>query len=158
MRAPEKRFFTLEEAQEQLPDIEKRFLRLRRVNRAITFLTSLELDMEDDYEYAHTSVKMQKQIHKLTYQFYRELLGLIESGAMVKDINKGLVDFYSYFKDREIFLCWKLGEPKITHWHEIDAGYKSRKKIIDLADIDLNYKPTKTSSKKINPKERFSNH
>lgn len=158
MRSPEKRFFTLEEAQEHLPDIEKRLLRLKRVNRAITFLTSLELDVDDDYEYAHTSVRMQKQIHKLTYQFYKELLGLIEVGAMVKDVNKGQIDFYSYLKDREIFLCWKLGEPKICHWHEIDAGFKGRKKILDLTDpSNYLYKPKK-ASRKLHPKERYSNH
>lgn len=158
MRSPEKRVFTLEEAQESLPDIEKRLLKLRRVNRAITFLTSLELDMEDDYEYAHTSVRMQKQIHKLTYQFYKELLALIDTGAMVKDVNKGMVDFYSYFKARPIFLCWKLGEPKICHWHEIEAGYKGRKKIVDLTDMSsINLKP-KRHSRKVHPKERFSNH
>jgi hypothetical protein len=39
------------------------------------------------------------------------------------------VDFYSLREDRPIFLCWKLGEDRITHWHEIDAGYSGRQPI-----------------------------
>jgi hypothetical protein len=54
------------------------------------------------------------------------LLGTLEkNGIVIKDLN-GLVDFPHMRDGREVFLCWKLGEKSITHWHEIDAGYKGR--------------------------------
>jgi hypothetical protein len=49
-----------------------------------------------------------------------------KTGAVLKDLEKGLVDFY-YLKNNEIvFLCWILGEPSITHWHSLEGGFAGR--------------------------------
>ncbi len=48
---------------------------------------------------------------------------------MLKGFEVGLVDFYSLREDRPIFLCWKLGEERITHWHETDSGFAGRQPI-----------------------------
>ncbi len=47
-------------------------------------------------------------------------------GCLVKDLDQGLVDFYALRGDRLVFLCWRLGEPHITHWHTLDGGYATR--------------------------------
>jgi hypothetical protein len=39
---------------------------------------------------------------------------------------EGLVDFPSQMDGRLVYLCWKLGEPEILHWHDIDAGFGGR--------------------------------
>jgi hypothetical protein len=49
--------------------------------------------------------------------------------VQVKDIDIGLLDFPCEFEGRTILLCWKLGEPAITHWHGTDEGFASRKPI-----------------------------
>ena len=54
---------------------------------------------------------------------------LVAVGCVFKGFDAGLVDFYSLREDRPIFLCWKLGEERITHWHEIDAGFSGRQPI-----------------------------
>jgi hypothetical protein len=41
----------------------------------------------------------------------------------------GLVDFPAWVDGREIYLCWQMGEPAVTHWHEIDAGFAGRQKL-----------------------------
>lgn len=51
------------------------------------------------------------------------------TGALLKDINIGLVDFPAWFEDREIYLCWKQDEAQIGFWHEIDSGYSGRRPI-----------------------------
>jgi hypothetical protein len=28
---------------------------------------------------------------------------------------------------REVFLCWRLGEPEIQYWHDLEAGFAGRK-------------------------------
>jgi hypothetical protein len=38
----------------------------------------------------------------------------------------GLCDFYSIMDGREVFLCWRLGEPEVLYWHDLDAGYVGR--------------------------------
>jgi len=50
-------------------------------------------------------------------------------GCVFKGFEGGLVDFYSLREDRPIFLCWRLGEDRITHWHEIDSGFNGRQPI-----------------------------
>jgi len=46
--------------------------------------------------------------------------------VVLRDLDKGLVDFPSIRDDSEIYLCWVEGEPEITWWHQIDAGFQGR--------------------------------
>ena len=54
---------------------------------------------------------------------------LDQIGCVFKGFEAGLVDFYSLREDRLVFLCWKLGEERITHWHDIDSGFAGRQPI-----------------------------
>lgn len=47
-------------------------------------------------------------------------------GCLVKDLDRGLVDFYALAGDRLIFLCWQLGETEVTHWHTLEGGFAGR--------------------------------
>ncbi len=47
-------------------------------------------------------------------------------GCECKDFRSGLVDFPAFLAGRVVYLCWKLGEPEIAHWHEVDAGFSGR--------------------------------
>ncbi|MEE9217813.1 MAG: DUF2203 domain-containing protein [Acidobacteriota bacterium] len=68
--------------------------------------------------------------------YFRELLVLNEDlrqfgkyGCMLKDLDSGLVDFPARLEGRDVFLCWRLGEETISHWHEIDGGFRGRRRI-----------------------------
>jgi hypothetical protein len=52
-------------------------------------------------------------------------------GVLVKDLDMGLVDFPWQRGDRVVYLCWKLGEPAIKWWHEVDTGYGARQRLDD---------------------------
>lgn len=54
---------------------------------------------------------------------------LAEIGVELKDYQLGLLDFVSYHQGREVYLCWKLGEERITHWHELDSGIQGRQPV-----------------------------
>lgn len=54
------------------------------------------------------------------------LLELEGVGCVFKGFEAGLVDFYALKEDRLIFLCWRMGEEHITHWHEVDTGFAGR--------------------------------
>lgn len=59
-----------------------------------------------------------------------ELVGeLAALGVELKDFFMGLVDFRCLMNGREVYLCWKLGEDEVTHWHELDAGFRGRQKL-----------------------------
>jgi hypothetical protein len=55
--------------------------------------------------------------------FERELE---ELGVVLKDRRLGLVDFPGQVNGRRVWLCWRLGEPAIQYWHDLDAGYAGR--------------------------------
>ena len=50
-------------------------------------------------------------------------------GCQIKDLNLGLVDFPTLYRDKEVYLCWKLGEPGINFWHHVDAGFSGRQPV-----------------------------
>ena len=52
-----------------------------------------------------------------------------ETGAILKDINMGLLDFPALREGREVYLCWQYGEAEIAFWHEVEAGYAGRQPI-----------------------------
>lgn len=58
------------------------------------------------------------------------LLAELESiGCVAKGIDAGLVDFYALRDDQLVYLCWQVGEPRITHWHPLDGGFDGRQPI-----------------------------
>ena len=60
-----------------------------------------------------------ERLDKLVHQ-------ILDTGAILKDINTGLLDFPSIRDDHEVYLCWRHGEERIEYWHEIDAGFAGR--------------------------------
>jgi hypothetical protein len=50
-------------------------------------------------------------------------------GAVVKDARSGLVDFHGRVDGKAVWLCWRLGEEAVTHYHALDEGFSARKPI-----------------------------
>jgi len=48
---------------------------------------------------------------------------------VVKDLDRGLVDFPAIINGREVFLCWEKGEEDIEFWHDLEAGYAGRERL-----------------------------
>ena len=69
-------------------------------------------DMVQDFE------KLDALIHQIQ-----------DTGAQIKDINTGLLDFSALKEGREVYLCWQYGEEDIAFWHEVEAGYAGRQPI-----------------------------
>src|SRR2546422_3857296 len=60
------------------------------------------------------------------------LLELEQIGCVFKGFDQGLVDFYGKLDGKEIFWCWKVGEDRIEHWHELEAGYAGRQPVPEV--------------------------
>jgi hypothetical protein len=52
-----------------------------------------------------------------------------ELGALVKDLDEGLVDFPARRGEEEVLLCWRLGEDEVAYWHGLDEGFSGRKSL-----------------------------
>jgi hypothetical protein len=64
-----------------------------------------------------------------THQFESLLEELFQMGAHLKDLNRGLIDFYTLRDQEMVFLCWIEGESEIQHWHTIDGGFQNRRSL-----------------------------
>lgn len=63
-------------------------------------------------------------------QRYNELT---TSGILLKDFNRGLIDFPAIRSNgEEVYLCYLLGEPDIRYWHRIEEGFQGRQNIETL--------------------------
>jgi hypothetical protein len=76
-----------------------------------------------------TAVHLREDISLRAERIKALLDELDELGCELKDFEQGLVDFYALLEDRLVFLCWRLGEERITWWHEVDAGFAGRQPI-----------------------------
>ena len=72
------------------------------------------------------TVVLEREIARLAADVQGCLRELKELGVEFKGYDTGLIDFPSEMGDRTVYLCWRLGEPAVAHWHEIDAGFAGR--------------------------------
>lgn len=57
----------------------------------------------------------------------REVEALSRRSIVLRDADTGLLDFPSRREGREVFLCWRLGEDRVGHWHGPESGFGGRK-------------------------------
>jgi hypothetical protein len=126
-----RKFFTVEEANNSLPlvkaivgDIVRQFQTVKDLRERMSAVGRDRRRSQNDVyteELAHSQAEMDAEELKLT-SLVDELKAL---GIDLKDTD-GLCDFPSLRDGRPIYLCWRLGEPQVAHWHELDAGLAGR--------------------------------
>ena len=58
----------------------------------------------------------------------RAALAELQANEIVlRDLDRGLVDFPSVIDGQEGYLCWLVTEPEVGHWHGLGAGYLGRR-------------------------------
>ena len=77
---------------------------------------------------------LQRRVVLLVGELTDLLRGVTELGIEVKQAD-GLCDLRSRHEGRVIFLCWKFGEGRITHFHELDTGFAGRKPLPPSAEF-----------------------
>lgn len=134
-------YFTIEEAEKCLPAVEKLVKKAQRLRDKIAWLLEtndvvLEVSSEDGFHYFVTEqVRVNKEFHKLYFQFYKVIEDLTSLGVFIKDIDDGLIDFPFRFNGQDAFLCWQLGEKKIGYWHDPESGFEGRQPIVDVDEL-----------------------
>jgi hypothetical protein len=56
----------------------------------------------------------------------RGLAELQELELVLRDVDRGLIDFPAIIDGREVYLCWQLGEEEVGFWHDLEAGFRGR--------------------------------
>ncbi|HTU17424.1 MAG TPA: DUF2203 domain-containing protein [Gemmataceae bacterium] len=130
-----KKYFTVAEANSTLPlvrvivrditvlahEMHERHQRLNRLKPGDRFRLS---DAHDE-ELRQVQAELERGQEKME-GYVRELGQL---GVELKDYFTGLIDFPSLMNGRPVYLCWRLGEPEVAHWHELEAGFAGRQKL-----------------------------
>jgi hypothetical protein len=65
-------------------------------------------------------------------RFRSDLAAVSAHGCIVRDLELGLVDFYTMAHGRVVCLCWRRGEPRIEYWHPLDEGFSGRRPLSEL--------------------------
>jgi len=131
-----KKYFTLDHANRTLPLV-------RKIVSDITSLHPVWRDLVYRYELVAAQsdpkwgesteqVNLRMQIEAVARQINGYLIELEEIGCVFKGFEEGLVDFYGQLDGREMFWCWKQGEERLSHWHELEAGFAGRQPIPEL--------------------------
>lgn len=129
----EARIFTLDEAERTLP-------LLRRILTDLRTEYRVWQDALADYELLSGGTRAEegeteellaarRAVTDSADRISAYLLEIEAIGCLFKGFDAGLVDFYTLREDRLVFLCWRVDEDHITHWHEIEAGYSGRQLI-----------------------------
>jgi hypothetical protein len=130
------RYFTVSQAERALPEVE-RLLRDAIFYRAEYDKTDAELRRTDRQirQAGGTLVSIvgiqaaRDRRDSYLQQLKLALEGIEEAGAQIKDLDIGLIDFLTLYQNREVCLCWKLGEQAILFWHGAGEGFRGRKPI-----------------------------
>jgi hypothetical protein len=120
-----KRHFTVDEANALLPHVLSVFERIHAIG---TDLEKHQKAFEKLHAHAPGNGGSKKSSDLLGFSesITRLLQGLEEQGILIKDPQSGLIDFPHIREDREVLLCWKMGEKKVDFWHEVETGYRGR--------------------------------
>lgn len=130
------KFFTLSEANRTLPLV-------KRVVQDIASYYPSWKDLVSQYELIAAKARpdwgeskeqlgLKTQIDDVARKINACLVELEQVGCEFKGFEEGLVDFHGRLDDREILWCWKLGEERITHWHDLEAGFAGRQPIPEV--------------------------
>jgi hypothetical protein len=118
---------------------------IEQANRTLPLVRRIVQDIVDEYARWQELVKtldvlaagpgraaaeidrLQRDIQSAAMAIDRCVGELRELGVEMKGFDVGLVDFPGQMGGRPVYLCWRLGEPEVAHWHECDAGFAGRR-------------------------------
>ena len=130
-----RRLFTIEQANASLPLIRAICGDLADLSREVTDRRERLSQLLDGRErksygpYNEELIQIEEELEKDTERLQEYVEELRSLGVEPKNGPEGLVDFPSLLEGRLVLLCWKLGEPEVLHWHELDAGFIGRQSL-----------------------------
>ena len=129
-----RKYFTLEEANRLLPMLRIELTALQRLKREMEQNLARRralLSAGESAGFGDLILQLEWEIERAALEARVHLANISRTGAELKDPDIGLVDFPAWKDGVEVFLCWRMDEEKVSHWHGKDAGYMGRMPIED---------------------------
>ncbi|HEX9351434.1 MAG TPA: DUF2203 domain-containing protein [Gaiellaceae bacterium] len=127
------RYFTAEEANKALDDVRPLTEELVEHRRALVVFQERQVALRARIAGNGGNVQpfdlqeVQERLDEEVAGIARCVARIHELGALVKDLDEGLVDFPAQRAGEDVLLCWRLGEAEIGFWHGLEEGFSGRK-------------------------------
>ncbi|HZZ73662.1 MAG TPA: DUF2203 domain-containing protein [Pirellulales bacterium] len=132
---PFAKFFTVEQANAALPlvraitrDVAALSLDLLERKQRLAAIASQHRRQTND-PYSQELVQMEQDLAADTERLKEYIDELHALGVEPKNGPEGLVDFPAIIDGRPAYLCWKLSEPEILYWHDLETGFAGRQSL-----------------------------
>lgn len=142
----------LEQLNTRIPEIRKIFERIASLNQKALSAGKDIRDLQEiwgevregnpDFPLYQERLRRKEVVEK---EIRAEIDRIEDLGGIVKDREKGLVDFFCddpslmervrglfEFEEEGIYLCWKMGEGRVSHWHPLRGGFAARRPLEEL--------------------------
>lgn len=136
-------YFTLDEANALLPYLTKQLAVLKETKGRIALLAreleSEGLRFEDLFQkegLSELQLNYRRKFEELGDTVNDIVFEIQDKGPVVKDIDKGLVDFFAKINGEDGLLCWRAGEAEIQFWHSTTEGFDSRKSLFERSILE----------------------
>jgi hypothetical protein len=131
------RYYAIDEANTLLPDVERILAALRDQREELIEARDRALTLTPEDGAATPAAAEELRLIRLRMQglidqMQAGVARLVELDITLRDIKSGLIDFPALLSGRPIWLCWRLGEPDVGHWHAHDEGFDSRRPLDEL--------------------------
>jgi hypothetical protein len=118
------RHYTLEQAREVLPWVCERLATLREARARLTDAQARDALVEGSA--GNGGGTLGRQVGEAFVEVRAGVAEFAERDIVLRDLDRGLIDFPAVREGREVYLCWIDGEDDIAFWHDLDAGYAGR--------------------------------
>ena len=118
------RHYTLEEARSHLPWVRESLAALRNARDRLTDAEAREAIAGGAP--GNGGGRPGRQVGEAFLELRDGVAEFADRGIILRDLDRGLIDFPALRDGREVYLCWIDGEADIGFWHELDAGYAGR--------------------------------
>jgi hypothetical protein len=132
------RFYAIDEANAALPEVERILAALRDQRVELISLRDRVVAASPPDEATPTTGAAEQirllrlGMQGLIDQMQAGVARLVEMDITLREIATGLIDFPALVSGAPIWLCWRLGEPEVAHWHPHDEGYDTRRPLSEL--------------------------
>jgi hypothetical protein len=140
------RYYTLTEVNALVPQVRGAFVRILQLRAALKpIYKRLEqagaAPERSDFEVVQPGLSADVLRDRASFKALVEALNdeinaVGETGAVIKDLDTGLVDWLAAHPGdgHDIWLCWRFGEEAVEFWHDLEAGFAGRRPVAELKE------------------------